>query len=110
LKLRVSAELISGHALLGTHRDDLEILSDCHDLRKYGSAGQQRSALIILQLANLAIYRATRGEYPIFLLDDLDAELDYHRIGQLLEHLEGKTQTFVTTSKESFVQNFGAHA
>ena len=43
LKLRVQAELVSGHALIGTHRDDLEILFDGHDLRKYGSSGQQRS-------------------------------------------------------------------
>lgn len=110
LALRVHVELISGYALIGTHRDDLEITFDGHDLRKYGSAGQQRSALLLLQLANIAVYHATRGEYPLFLLDDIDAELDYTRIGQLLEYLEGKTQTFVTTSKESFIQKFGAGA
>ena len=37
LKLRVQAELVSGHALLGTHRDDLDILFDGHDLRKFGT-------------------------------------------------------------------------
>jgi len=108
LRMRVQAEVIAGHSLIGTHRDELEILFDGHDLRKYGSAGQQRSALLLLQLANITVYHATRGEYPLFLLDDIDAELDYARIGQLLEHLEGKTQTFVTTSKDSFVQKFGA--
>jgi DNA replication and repair protein RecF len=61
----------------------------------------------MLQLANIAIYYAQRGEYPLFLLDDIDAELDYHRIGQLLEFLTGKTQTFVTTSKQNFVEQFG---
>ncbi len=110
LALRVHAEIVSGHALIGTHRDDLEIHFDGHDLRKYGSAGQQRSALLLLQLANIAVYHATRGEYPLFLLDDIDAELDYNRIAQLLEYLEGKTQTFVTTSKESFIEKFGTNA
>ena len=110
LALRVQAEVVSGHALIGTHRDDLEIHFDGHDLRKFGSAGQQRSALLLLQLANIAVYHATRGEYPLFLLDDIDAELDYKRIGQLLEYLDGKTQTFVTTSKESFVEKFAANA
>ena len=104
------AEIVAGHALIGTHRDDLEIHFDGHDLRKYGSAGQQRSALLLLQLANIAVYHATRGEYPLFLLDDIDAELDYNRIAQLLEYLAGKTQTFVTTSKESFIEKFGANA
>ena len=110
LKLRLQAEIAAGYALVGTHRDDLEILLDGHDLRKYGSAGQQRSALLLLQLANIAVYYAQQQEYPLFLLDDIDAELDYQRIGQLLEFLEGKTQTFVTTSKESFVEQFGQNA
>ena len=107
LKLRVQAELVAGYALIGTHRDDLDVLFDGHDLRKYGSSGQQRSALLILQLANLSVYHSQNQEYPLFLLDDIDAELDYKRIGQLLEFLQDKTQTFVTTSKESFVEKFG---
>lgn len=110
LGIRVQAEIIAGHALVGPHRDDLEILFDGRDLRKFGSAGQQRGALLVLQLANLGVYHATRGEYPLFLLDDLDAELDYHRIGALLDYLSDKTQTFVSTSKESFVEKFAAHA
>jgi recF protein len=110
LKIRVQAEVIAGHSLIGAHRDDLEILFDGHDLRKFGSAGQQRSALLVLQLANISVYHATRGEYPLFLLDDIDAELDYKRIGQLLEYLKDKTQTFVTTSKENFVEEFGENA
>lgn len=107
LRLRVQAEVIAGHSLIGTHRDELEILFDSHDLRKYGSAGQQRSTLLLLQLANITVYHATRGEYPLFLLDDIDAELDYARIGQLLHYINDKTQTFVTTSKDGFVQKFG---
>ncbi len=110
LKLRVQAELISGYALIGTHRDDLDILFDGRDLRKFGSSGQQRSALLVLQLANLSVYHSQHGEYPLFLLDDIDAELDYKRIGQLLDFLKDKTQTFVTTSKESFIEKFGNQA
>jgi DNA replication and repair protein RecF len=110
LNLRVQAELVAGHALVGTHRDDLDILFDGHDLRKYGSSGQQRSALLILQLATVSVFYEQNQEYPLFLLDDIDAELDYRRIGQLLEFLSGKTQTFVTTSKESFIEKFGGTA
>lgn len=110
LSLRVQAELASGYSLIGTHRDDLDILFDGHDLRKYGSSGQQRSALLILQLANVSVFYEQHNEYPLFLLDDIDAELDYKRIGQLLEFLQDKTQTFVTTSKESFIEKFGAEA
>lgn len=110
LRLRVQAETVAGHSLVGPHRDDLEILFDGRDLRKYGSSGQQRSALLVLQLASIMVYKATREEYPLFLLDDIDSELDYKRIGQLLDFLDDKTQTFITTSKPGLVQEFGGNA
>jgi DNA replication and repair protein RecF len=110
LEQRIQAELVAGHSLIGPHRDDLEILLDGREIRKFGSSGQQRSALLMLLLANIEIFFEQRGEYPLFLLDDIDAELDYTRIGQLLEYLSGRTQTFVTTSKESLAEEFGTMA
>lgn len=110
LDLRVQAELAAGHALLGAHRDDLEILFDNRDLRTYGSSGQQRSALLILQLAAINLYFERNSEYPLFLLDDIDAELDKKRTAKLLEFLQGKTQTFLTTSKETLVEQFAHRA
>ena len=107
LDMRVQAELAAGRALIGPHRDEMELTFDGRDLRKFGSAGQQSSALLLLQLANIGVFHATRGEYPLFLLDDIDAELDYRRVGKLLEFLRGKTQTIVTTSKDAFVEKFG---
>jgi DNA replication and repair protein RecF len=110
LQLRLQAELASGYSLIGPHRDDLEILFDGRDMRAFGSSGQQRSALIILDLAAISVYYSWHQEYPLFLIDDVDAELDRKRIGYLLEYLEGRTQTFVTTSKESLVEQFVARA
>ncbi len=110
LGLRVQAELSAGYALIGPHRDELEILFDGRDIRAFGSSGQQRSALIILDLAAISVYHSWHNEYPLFLMDDVDAELDQKRIGHLLEYLEGRTQTFVTTSKESLVGQYGARA
>lgn len=110
LRLRLPAEIAAGYALIGPHRDELEIAFDGHDLRAFGSSGQQRSALIILDLAVISVYYSQHQEYPLFLLDDVDAELDRKRTDRLLAHLEGRTQTFVTTSKESLVKEHGAHA
>ncbi|HEX8707787.1 MAG TPA: DNA replication/repair protein RecF [Pyrinomonadaceae bacterium] len=106
LRLRLQAEIASGYALIGPHRDDLEILFDGRDIRTFGSSGQQRSALIILDLAAISVYYSWHNEYPLFLIDDVDAELDGKRISYLLEYLEGRTQTFITTSKESLVREF----
>ncbi len=110
LKLRMQAEISAGYSLIGPHRDDLEILFDGRDIRQFGSSGQQRSALILLDLAAISVYHSWHSEYPVFLLDDVDAELDRKRVSRLLEYLEGRTQTFVTTSKESLVEQYAARA
>src|SRR5215218_2100551 len=110
LRFRLQAEISSGYALIGPHRDELEILFDGRDIRTYGSSGQQRSALILLDLAAISVYHSWHNEYPLFLLDDVDAELDRRRIGHLLEYLEGRTQTFITTSKNDLIKGFTAQA
>ncbi len=110
LDLRFQAELAAGYSLIGAHRDDLEILFDGRDLRTFGSSGQQRSALILLELAAISVYHAWHNDYPLFLMDDVDAELDDKRICHLLEYLKNRTQTFITTSKQSIVDKFNSEA
>ncbi|MFN2512127.1 MAG: DNA replication/repair protein RecF [Pyrinomonadaceae bacterium] len=110
LRLRLEAELAAGRALIGPQRDDLEILLEGHEMRTYGSAGQQRSALLLLDLAAISVYNSWHDECPLFLIDDVDAELDEKRINSLLEYLQGRTQTFITTSKRSHVQTFMSRA
>lgn len=110
LALRFQAELAAGHSLLGPHRDNLEILFGDREIRTFGSSGQQRSALLILDLAAISLYNLAHNDYPLFLIDDVDAELDEKRIKQLLEYLEGRTQTFVTTSKRGHVAEFLSRA
>jgi DNA replication and repair protein RecF len=106
LRLRLPAEVAAGRALIGPHRDDLSIHLEGREIRVYGSSGQQRSALLLLDLAAISVYNSCHNDYPLFLVDDVDAELDEKRIRRLLEYLEGRTQTFITTSKRSHVEGF----
>ena len=110
LALRLPAEVSAGHALIGPHRDDLEIHLDGREIRVYGSSGQQRSALLLLDLAAISLYNSRANERPVFIIDDVDAELDEMRIRHLLEYLENCTQTFITTSKRSHVEGFFSRA
>ena len=110
LHLRLEAELSAGRALVGPHRDDLEILLEGHEMRVYGSAGQQRSTLLLLDLAAISVYNSWHREYPLFLIDDVDAELDEKRINSLLDYLKDRTQTFITTSKRAHVEAFMSKA
>jgi DNA replication and repair protein RecF len=106
LGLRMEAEMYASACLIGPHRDDFELRFRDRNLRSFGSSGQQRSALITLDLAAISVYHSKHHDYPIFLIDDVDAELDGNRIERLLEYLDGRTQTFVTTSKRSHFERF----
>jgi DNA replication and repair protein RecF len=110
IAVRLPAEVSAGHALIGPHRDDLEILLDGREMRAYGSSGQQRSALLLLDLAAISLYNSSASDHPVFIIDDVDAELDEGRIKRLLEYLENRTQTFITTSKRSHVEGFFSRA
>jgi DNA replication and repair protein RecF len=110
LRLRLTAELGAGHSLIGPHRDDLEIHADRREVARYGSAGQQRSALLLLDLAQLSIYNSIYEESPVLLIDDIDAELDRSRIESLLQQLEGSTQTFVSTSRRAIANRYRERA
>jgi DNA replication and repair protein RecF len=110
LQTRMQAEMFAGACLVGPHRDDLNVLFGGRDLRSFGSSGQQRSALITLDLAAISVYHSKHQDYPIFLIDDVDAELDGNRIERLLEYLDGRSQTFLTTSKRNHFDRFSRRA
>lgn len=60
--------------LLGPHRDELEILWGGHEIRRVASAGE-RKALSLMLLAAHGRVMEEAGRPPLYLLDDMDAEL-----------------------------------
>jgi len=99
-----------GYTTIGPHRDDLKLLLNGRTLADFGSAGQQRGCLLALYFAQMEIHRGTCGFYPVFLMDDAEAELDAQRLHAFLGHLCQRTQTFLTTAKEQFLTSLGADA
>lgn len=97
-----------GHTTVGPHRDDLVVELDGIDLRRFGSAGQVRAAMIALKLGKLSLLREGRGESPLFLMDDFDTDLDEVRASALADFLRrGGFQALVATSKETLVGRLG---
>lgn len=91
-------EIRRGTTLVGPQRDDLLFFVNGMDLRRFGSQGQQRSAVLACILAELELMQAETGEYPVVLLDDVMSELDQNRRLQLLTILNHKAQTIVTAT------------
>jgi DNA replication and repair protein RecF len=103
LMARRPSDLKNAATSVGPHRDDLEIRLAGKRLADFGSAGQQRSGLVALYLAQMERHKEEFGFYPILLMDDVEAELDPERLKSMLEHLAPRTQLFLTTAKEAIL-------
>ena len=73
---------------------------DGRALRKYGSQGQQRAALLALLFAEREALLAARRVTPLLLLDDVMSELDPGRRERLLARLTAGGQTLITAADE----------
>jgi DNA replication and repair protein RecF len=98
LQERAIAEQHQGTTLVGPHRDEVEFTINQASARQYGSQGQQRTLVLALKLAELKLIEEVIGEPPLLLLDDVLAELDLHRQNQLLETIQDRFQTLITTT------------
>ncbi len=104
-------EVAAGVTLVGPHRDDFSIhmfsASDpgqttTHDIKYFGSRGQQRLAILQLKALELLFVEKVLGERPILILDDIFSELDEEHIVLILEQI-GKQQTIMTTTHREFI-------
>ena len=98
LQQRAVAELHRGITLVGPHRDEVELIINQTPARQYGSQGQQRTLVLALKLAELQLIEEVINEPPLLLLDDVLAELDPSRQNQLLDAIQDRFQTLITTT------------
>ncbi|MFM7470772.1 MAG: DNA replication/repair protein RecF [Nodosilinea sp.] len=98
IQQRAIAEQQQRTTLVGPHRDDINFDINAVSSRHYGSQGQQRTLVLALKLAELYLIEEVIGDPPLLLLDDVLAELDLYRQNQLLEAIQDRFQTLITTT------------
>lgn len=87
-----------GACQIGVHRDDFTARLDGADLRRFGSQGQHRLAVLTLKLESARWIEEARGEPPLLLLDDFGSELDPGRREAVLRGLKGRMQVLITAT------------
>lgn len=85
------------HTTVGCQRDDVAFSVNGTDVRQFGSQGQLRTTALSLKLAELALFRKIKGEYPVLILDDVLSELDADRQKRLL-NFDDRLQILLTTA------------
>ncbi len=93
------------YTTVGPHRDDLGfILNESYDLRRFGSQGQMRSAVLAFRLALCELSRQRLSDDPVLLLDDALSEMDDGRKQRLLALCRKHSQVFITSASEREVE------
>lgn len=105
LEEKKSKEIERETSLVGPHRDKINYRLDGRDLRKFGSQGQQRTAVVATKLSLITIYKERFDSFPLLLLDDIFSELDPERAEHVLLNLPAGAQTFVTSAEPLELEN-----
>ena len=98
LKQRRDADRAVGETTVGPHRDRFVFSLGGRSLRKYGSQGEHKIALIALKIAEGLYLNERTGRNPIYLLDDIFAELDPEKAALALRLVEGQGQVLMTAT------------
>ncbi len=100
-------ELRAGASVVGVQRDDIRFTIDGGSAARYGSQGQQRTAVLAVKLAQAEYIKEVRGEYPVMLLDDIMSELDGARRAYLAERIRDKQVIITCTDRETVAADSG---
>lgn len=98
-------ELNNGMTLYGPHRDDFLFEQEEHDMKFFGSQGQQKLAILSFKLSEISIFKEYCHTEPVLLLDDIFSELDIKKRNQLLKIInQGDIQSMITTTDIKNIQ------
>jgi DNA replication and repair protein RecF len=96
---RRSTDLARGFSSHGPHLDEIEITVAGRSVRRYGSQGEQRTALLALLFAEREALLEARAVAPLMLLDDVMSELDPDRRALLAGRLTTGGQALITATE-----------
>ncbi len=113
-------DIALGFTGIGPHRDDFVFEWGEKKIKNKGSQGEHKVFLSLLKITEVVFLSKKTNKNPVFLLDDLFANLDVRRSKKLLSFIEdlklnngSKPQTIITTTdlmsiqKESLFSNYG---
>jgi DNA replication and repair protein RecF len=94
-----ASDIKAGFTQQGPHKADLEFIIEGKHINTIFSRGQIKLFVVLLSIAQAKLLKNERQTTPIFLVDDLTAELDKKTVGMLLGLLyEEKMQLFITST------------
>ena len=119
LEKNKETEALLGFTTKGPHKDEFLFKWGGRTIRKHGSQGEHKMFLALLKTTELLFISKKTKRTPVFLIDDIFANLDLNRSKRLLRFVEKlrlqektKPQTIITATdilevqKEGFFSNY----
>ena len=103
LARRRGDDLGRAYTSYGPQLDEVEIRLGGRPVRRFGSQGQQRLALLALLFAERAALIDAGRSAPLMLLDDVMSELDPEHRAQLVALLGGAGQALITATEAGHI-------
>ncbi|KAB8292016.1 DNA replication/repair protein RecF [Bifidobacterium avesanii] len=101
-------EASRGVNLLGPQRDDVTVELEGMPAREYASNGEMWTMALALKMALFELVGES-GAKPVVILDDVFAQLDESRRGQILDFAADQEQVLITVAAHSDIPDAGAH-
>ena len=102
-------EVARGQNLIGPQRDDLTLRLNDMPAREFASNGEMWTMALALKMALYEVVSAQRDVKPIVILDDVFAQLDESRRGQILDFARRQDQVLITVAAASDIPQGEAH-
>jgi DNA replication and repair protein RecF len=106
LEISTKIDLERGFTAHGPHREDIIFYLNEQPMGQTASRGETRSLVLALKIFELGLIEKTRGQKPIFLLDDVFSELDGARRQALVDYLKDHQTIITTTDADAIIEHF----
>lgn len=91
-------EVARGQNLIGPNRDDMTLTLNGMPAREFASNGEMWTLALALKMALYQLVAEQRGTRPVVILDDVFAQLDESRRGQILDFARQQHQVIITVA------------
>lgn len=101
-----SAEKYRGVSLLGPQKDDFIFFLNEKDAKAFSSQGEKKSIIFSLKVAEIDMLIKDKGEYPIFIIDDISSYFDSLRKNSIINYFKNReVQLFLSSTEDLGIES-----
>lgn len=103
-------ERFRGISLIGPQKDDYIFFLNEREAKSYTSQGEKKSIIFSLKVAEIDMFIKEKGEYPIFIIDDISSYFDSIRKESIINYFKNReVQIFLSSTDDLGIESKNFH-